>query len=155
MADRGSLFSDLIRFETALWSAVDARLQAEHDLKLSWFETMQVVDSVPDCRVFDIKEELLITIGGTSKLVDRIEAAGWCRRRANPEDRRSQIIELTPAGRRLMKRATATFEDEVGQRIELVLSENALKQFATALRKLRLANRLGSAEIEGSEASLA
>jgi DNA-binding MarR family transcriptional regulator len=45
--------------------------------------------------------------------VDRIEAAGLCRRRANPDDRRSQIIELTPAGRRLLAKATKTFEDEL------------------------------------------
>jgi hypothetical protein len=46
--------------------------------------------------VFDIAEELSLTVGGTSKLVDRIEAAGHCVRRANPDDRRSSIIELTP-----------------------------------------------------------
>ena len=62
---------------------------------------------------FDIKEDLSITAGGTSKLVVRIEAVGLCRRRANPDDRRSQIIELTPAGRRLPAKATKSFEDEL------------------------------------------
>jgi len=51
---------------------------------------MQVMSKYPACRVFDIKEELSITVGGTSKLVDRIEAAGLCRRRANPDDRRAR-----------------------------------------------------------------
>ena len=102
MPDLKVLFSDLIRFETDLWNAVDARLRSEHDLPLTWFEPMQVMSKYTACRVFDIKEELSITVGGTSKLVDRIEAAGLCRRRANPDDRRSQIIELTPAGRRLL-----------------------------------------------------
>src|SRR5229473_1010714 len=99
MPDLKVLFSDLIRFETDLWNAVDARLRSEHDLPLTWFEPMQVMSKYTACRVLDIKEELSITVGGTSKLVDRIEAAGLCRRRANPDDRRSQIIEVTLAAR--------------------------------------------------------
>ena len=153
MADLTSLFNDLIRFEIALWDAVDARLQSEHDLKLTWFETLRVVGDVPNCRVFDIKEALAITIGGTSKLVDRIEAAGWCQRRANPDDRRSQIIELTPAGRRVMKRATKTFEDELDLRIGQALNPRALDQFATVLRKLRSANRPHAARADTGMAS--
>ncbi|MDQ1481653.1 MAG: MarR family transcriptional regulator, organic hydroperoxide resistance regulator [Actinomycetota bacterium] len=135
------LFSDLIRFETELWDAVDARIRSEHDLQLTWFEPMQVMSTHPACRVFDIKEELSITVGGASKLVDRIEAAGLCRRRANPDDRRSQIIELTPAGRRLLAKATKSFEDELQTRLESVVTERTLDQFAATLRRLRAANR--------------
>ena len=37
MPDLKVLFSDLIRFETDLWNAVDARLRSEYDLPLTWF----------------------------------------------------------------------------------------------------------------------
>ncbi|MEN3303918.1 MAG: MarR family transcriptional regulator, organic hydroperoxide resistance regulator [Micromonosporaceae bacterium] len=141
MADLKVLFSELIRFETELWNAVDARLRSEHDLQLSWFEPMQVMSRCPACRVFDIKAELSITVGGASKLVDRIEAAGLCRRRANPDDRRSQIIELTPAGRRLLAKATRSFEDELQARLESVVTRRVLDQFCATLMMLRAANR--------------
>ena len=141
MADLKVLFSELIRFETDLWNAVDARLRSEHDLQLTWFEPMQVMSKYTACRVFDIKEELSITVGGTSKLVDRIEAAGLCRRRANPDDRRSQIIELTPAGRRLLGKATKSFEDELQARLASVVPERTLEQFGATLMRLRAANR--------------
>lgn len=141
MADVKMIFHDLVRLETELWNAVDARLQAEHDLKLSWFEFMQLMARYQGCRVYDIKEELSITIGGTSKLVDRIEAAGLCRRRANPDDGRSQIIELTPAGRRLLTKAVKTVDDELEDRLTAGLTARALDQFASTLDKLRAANR--------------
>src|ERR1700758_5117855 len=96
MDDFKQLFSDLIRFETELWNAVDARMRTEHDLPLHKFEPMQIIERTPDCRVFDIAEALSLTTGGVSKLVDSIEASGYVRRRPNPEDRRSSIIELTP-----------------------------------------------------------
>jgi DNA-binding MarR family transcriptional regulator len=141
MADLKRLFSELIRFETDLWNGVDDRLRSDHDLLLTWFEAMQVISRYKRCRVFDIKEELSITVGGTSKLVDRIEAAGLCRRRANPDDGRSQMIELTPAGQRLMVKAGKSFDDELLARLDRVVSERALDQFVATLIRLRSANR--------------
>ena len=140
MTDLLVLFDQLIRFETELWNAVDARLRAEFDLPLSRLEPMQVIARRSSCRVYDIADELSITIGGTSKLVDRIEAAGYCVRRANPNDRRSSIIELTAAGRRVLAKATKVFEDELRTRIGSTVPERSLQQFHATLVKLRSAN---------------
>lgn len=135
--DLGALFSEVIRFETELWNAVAARLRAVHGLELSWFEPMQVIERTPDCRVQDIAAALSITVGGTSKLVDRIEAAGWCQRRANPGDNRSSCIDLTPAGRRLLSAAHETFVEELEAQFGTTLSARQLEQFSTAVRRLR------------------
>jgi len=140
MTDLLVLFDQLIRFETELWNAVDARLRAEFDLPLSRLEPMQVIARRSSCRVYDIADELSITIGGTSKLVDRIEAAGYCARRANPDDRRSSIIELTAAGRRILAKATKVFEEELRTRIGSAVPERSLRQFYATLVKLRSAN---------------
>lgn len=37
---------------------------------------MQVIARRGTCRVQDIADEMAITVGGTSKLVDRLESAG-------------------------------------------------------------------------------
>jgi DNA-binding MarR family transcriptional regulator len=137
--DLQRLFSELIRFETELWNAIDGRLRADFDLPLSRFEPMQVMARYRSCRVQDIAVELGITVGGTSKLVDRIEALGHCGRRANPDDRRSSIVELTPAGRRLLARATAAVQEELEVRLGSALSTRSLDQFAATLAKLRSA----------------
>ena len=140
MVDLKHLFSELIRFETELWNAVDERLRTECDLPLSRFEPMQVIARHTRCRVQDIATELVITVGGTSKLVDRIEASGYCRRRANPDDRRSSILELTPAGKRVLARATTIFEEELAVRLGAAASERSLQQFGATLAKLRVAH---------------
>jgi DNA-binding MarR family transcriptional regulator len=133
------LFSELVRLETELWDAVETRLLAEHDLTLPKFEFMRVISRVSACRVHDIAAELSITVGGTSKIVDRIEASGFCTRRANPGDRRSSIIELTPAGKRMLTKATATFEDELQRRLGSALSGRGLAQLTKTLTRLRAA----------------
>jgi DNA-binding MarR family transcriptional regulator len=139
MNDFKQLFSEVVRFETELWNALDARLRAEHDLPLHKFEPMQIIERTPRCRVYDVAEALSITTGGVSKIVDSIEAAGHAKRRPNPDDRRSSIIELTPAGKRLVARATATFEAELELRLGSALSDRALRQFMLALKALRAA----------------
>ena len=67
--------------------------------------------------MFDIAQEVDITVGATSKGVDRLEARGWCERRANPDDRRSSLLALTPAGRAALTAATPTFETALAERV--------------------------------------
>jgi DNA-binding MarR family transcriptional regulator len=141
MTDVESLFSDLIRLETELWEAIEARLLAEFGLPLSQFEPMQVMGRLESCRVLDIATELSITVGGVSKLVDRIEAAGYCTRRPNPADRRSSIIELTPPGQRMLQEASLVFRDELERRVQSVLRPGELAELAATIRLLRSARR--------------
>jgi MarR family transcriptional regulator, organic hydroperoxide resistance regulator len=110
VSDLRRLFNDIVRFEIELWNSIDTRLKREFDLPLTHFEPMAVIDTLPGCRVYDIARELGITTGGTSKLVDRIEANGYCRRLPNPADRRSSLLELTPEGQRLFAEAGVAFD---------------------------------------------
>jgi DNA-binding MarR family transcriptional regulator len=139
------LFSDLIRFETELWDAIDARLRVEHGLPLHKFEPMQIIARTPNCRVLDIAGALSLTTGGVSKLVDAIEATGHCARRPNPDDRRSSIIELTDRGHQALDNATQTFEAELQRRLGAAVPDRALAQFSTTLRRLRAASRQADA----------
>jgi len=137
--DIQQVFSDLIRFEAKLWTALDGRLRTEHDLPLQKFEIMRVIASTRDCRVYDIVGELSLTTGGVSKLVDALESSGYTSRRPNPRDRRSSIIELTPAGRKALARANKTFNAELEAWFGSALSGRALRQLGDALSGLRAA----------------
>src|SRR6516162_6320771 len=44
----------------------------------------------------DLGEQLSLTSGAVTMLVDRLEHAGWVRRRPHPDDRRYTLIDLTP-----------------------------------------------------------
>jgi MarR family transcriptional regulator, organic hydroperoxide resistance regulator len=141
VSDLRGLFNDLIRFEIELWNAVDARLKSEFGLPLTHFEPMSVMERLPGCRVYDIASELGITTGGVSKLVDRIEASGYCRRRPNPADRRSSLLELTPEGRRVFGEAEVAFDEELQRWLGDPVPERTLRQFAATLARLRAAGR--------------
>ena len=89
--DLGGVFSDLVRLEIELWNAVDQRLRATHGLPLARFEPMQVIARASPCRVGDIADALSITVGGTSKIVDRLESLRLCERRPAPDDGRDRL----------------------------------------------------------------
>ena len=139
------LFSELVRLETELWNAVEGRLRADFGVTLPVFEFLQVISRTPACRVQDIAVELSITVGGTSKVVDRIEASGYVARSANPGDRRSSIIKLTPAGKRLLPKLTAAVDDELRGRLGTGVPDRSLLQLTKTLTRLRTAVRAGDA----------
>jgi MarR family transcriptional regulator, organic hydroperoxide resistance regulator len=140
MSSLREVFNELVRLEIEVWNAVDARLRADHDLPLTHFEPMAVIERMGTCRVYDIAIELGITTGGTSKLVDRIEEQGYLRRRPNPDDRRSSLLELTPAGRRVVKAAGKSFDDELERRLGH-LPGRGIQQMADTLTSLRAASQ--------------
>lgn len=137
MADLKRLYHDLVRFETELWAAVDTRLRTDCDLQLTWFEIMQLLGREPGRRVQDIATEFAISVGGTSKVVDRIVVAGFSRRIPNPQDGRSALLELTEVGQQKLAEAVPVFEDELTLRFRSVLGEGELERLALNLRLLR------------------
>ena len=130
------LFVDLVRVETRLYNLVDDRLRRAHGVTLGQVLLMRIIERRGTCRVQDLAEEVDITVGATSKAVDRIEAAGWCRRAANPDDRRSSLLSLTDDGRSVVAAAAPTFADELSARLAGVTPE-ALDGLAATLAALR------------------
>jgi len=92
---------------------------------------------VSQCRVADMAQALSITVGGTSKLVDRIERAGYCSRIPNPDDARSSHLTLTRSGRHLLKQAHDTFEDELQRWLGAALTPQRLRALAASVRDVR------------------
>ena len=131
------LFGDLVRLETQLWNRVEARVQQTHGVPLAWVEIMQVVRATADCRVLDIAKALSITVGGASKVVDRVEAAGLCRRQPNPTDGRSNLIRLTEPGERLLEPANVTFARALAALVGAAAPADELSQMSVTLRRMR------------------
>lgn len=137
--------SDLIRLEIALWERIDARLREKHDLPLSFFESLYFISRSRDNghRIGDLAQALGVTVGGTSKLADRIEHAGLIRREPDPDDRRASRVALTPNGRRKLAAAVKTYEAELASVLDAVLSRTEQKHLHQLVARLLAATSLG------------
>ncbi len=55
----------------------------------------------------ELSRTMLLSSGGTTKRLDRLEAAGLVERRPDPGDRRGTLVRLTRRGKALIDRAVA------------------------------------------------
>lgn len=60
-----------------------------------------------EMRPTDILQESLLTSGAITNRIDRVAEMGLVRRYPDPDDRRSYLIKLTPAGKKLADKAIA------------------------------------------------
>ena len=80
-------------------------------------------------------EALMISSGGMTNRLDRLERAGLTERRPDPDDRRGKLIALTEAGRRVVDE---TIDRHVANEVRLlsVLTTAEQEQLDALLRKL-------------------
>lgn len=82
-----------------MWNGLDAAVTSRCGVPLGLLTAMRVITTRPgQCRVQEVADDIGITVGAASKVVDRLERAGLARRVPNPADRRSSLLELTDAG---------------------------------------------------------
>ncbi|HEU5484844.1 MAG TPA: MarR family transcriptional regulator [Microlunatus sp.] len=93
-------FDALVRYEVSLWAAVDQELGRLELVGLGHLHALRVLDRYDgSARVQDLSDDIGITVGAVSKLVDRLERDGLVARSPNPANRRSSLIALTATGR--------------------------------------------------------
>jgi MarR family transcriptional regulator, organic hydroperoxide resistance regulator len=136
-ADLRLVFREVKRVHAQLAAALNFRLRQDAGVVLVLFEPMAVIAETDSCRVRDLAAQLGVSAGGASKLVDRLEAGGYCRRYPNPRDRRSSLVDLTAAGRRTFAAARRAADDELASLLGASLSPAQVRELAAMLRELR------------------
>ena len=136
--DRIEWLNDVIRLEIGLWNRIDARLRVEHDLTLGTFWPLYVVSRSEDAslRVGELAHALRLTVGGTSKIVDRLDAAGLLRREADVTDRRASRVVLTDEGWQRLETAQATYDAEMATVLDAALSLEEQRTMHHLVRRL-------------------
>jgi DNA-binding MarR family transcriptional regulator len=110
----------------------------EHGLEPGWHDLLATLRrSGGTLRPTDLTTASMLTSSGTTKRLDKLEAAGLIARTADPGDRRGTLISLTAAGRRLIDELTPAHLDNE-RRILGALSEADQRRLADLLRKLQL-----------------
>lgn len=73
-------------------------------------------------RPSDIMETTGLTSGGVTKLIDRLEAAGWVERldEAVPGDGRGVMVSITDEGRRRLEAMVGVLAERLGETGELI-----------------------------------
>lgn len=81
-------------------------------------------------------ESLVITSGGLSKRLDRLETSGLIERNQDPNDRRGTLIRLTQRGLELIDEVLPIVVESETEEIKSRLTGRQLEQAAVLLRRL-------------------
>jgi MarR family 2-MHQ and catechol resistance regulon transcriptional repressor len=108
-----------------LWKAARAvethseRSIGRFEMGLSDFGVLEALLHRGPLNARQLGEKVLLTSGSMTAAVDRLAGRGLVRRTDDADDRRACIVQLTPAGRRLIQRAFAkhrtTMEEALGK----------------------------------------
>tara|TARA_R110002110_G_scaffold85816_4_gene223815 strand:+ start:153290 stop:153790 length:501 start_codon:yes stop_codon:yes gene_type:complete len=83
---------------------VREKLRTEFDITIARFDLLAQLDRANSgLTMGELSRRLMVTNGNVTSLIDRLVGEKLVARRADPDDRRAQIIELTPGGRRAFK----------------------------------------------------
>ncbi len=126
---------------TRLARAIDEDAAAalrEFNLSEVEFQLLAAIRTAPDCRAAPrtLLQLLMVTSGGLTNRIDRLEAAGWIVRAPNPEDRRGVFLELTTSGRELVDRVTVAYLRNQEELLREALTDVERTRLAPLLRKL-------------------
>lgn len=81
-----------------------------------------------------LARSVLLSSGGMTARLDRMEEAGLVRRLSDPNDRRGVLVDLTPKGRATIDRAIDAHTASYGQLLQ-PLTRAEREQFADMLRR--------------------
>ena len=92
----------------------------------------------PDYKVAprDLLRPLMVSSGGLTPRIDRLEGAGLVERLANPSDRRGVLIQLTARGRGLVDQVTTAYLANQNEVLGRALGAHERETLANLLRKL-------------------
>ena len=98
-----------------------------------------------DLRMSDIADKLVLSRGGTTKVIDRLEALGYVAREPDPQDRRATLVTITDAGRGVRRKAQAVTDVELERMWAGHLTEEESTVIVEAMQRVVHA-RLGTAD---------
>jgi len=118
------------------YNAVAARAEediARHDLTVGEFAVVEVLFHKGPMLLGEVQRRVLVSSGGITYLVDRLQRRGLVERRAHPDDRRARIAALTPEGEALVRRIFP----EHAARIKVAMRGLGKQEKREAMRLLR------------------
>ena len=96
----------LLKAHRIALGSVEQALKAAGLPPLAWYDALLELDRAgkQGLRPFELEREMLLEQYNLSRLIDRMETAGYVGRRASGEDGRGHLLIITPAGRRFRRR---------------------------------------------------
>ena len=98
-------FYGMLQVDAHIVDRVGQRMERETGLPPAWYEVLAQIYKGP-CRMGELAESLVLSRGGATRLIARMEEDGLVEREIPKEDRRATYARITDKGAEAFDRAT-------------------------------------------------
>lgn len=114
----------LIRASERAIAQVETVLKKQGLPPLSWYDALMEVEKsgAEGVRPYELRERLLMPQYGTSRLLARIEKAGYIQRVTCPKDGRGHVVKITNDGTAIRKRMWPFYCSSIQKMVETNLT---------------------------------
>jgi DNA-binding MarR family transcriptional regulator len=114
------------------------KVLSQFDLSSVEFHLLAAIRTTPDYRPSprDLLGPLMVSSGGLTNRIDRLERAGLLERITNARDRRGILLQLTAEGREVVDRVTAVYLANQNDVLNNALTKDERELLGVLLRKL-------------------
>jgi DNA-binding MarR family transcriptional regulator len=151
LEEKTMLWQQFLRAHRTIVEQLAEQMKRDHNLPLEWFDVLIHLADVPDGRLRQraLRDRLLLSESGVSRLLLRMEQAGLISRSTAGEDKRGMEITLSEKGRAAVIGATESHADLVATLFTDRLTQTDLSALARVLPKLAADCEQSSASIIG------
>ena len=121
---------------------LERKMVAAAGLTLPWFDVLIHLYEAPErrLRLQSLADSVVLSHGGLTRLVDRMEAAGLVRRESSTEDRRGIYAVLTEQGRERFEALLPGHRADIQEHFTHHLTGEEMETLTTLLSKVIVAN---------------
>lgn len=128
----------LLQVSSRVLRELDTSLDREQRMMVSEFDVLITLDNAPGgrLRMTDLAEATMLSSGGMTRLVGRLEQRGLVRRVPDPDDARAYHACLTDTGRSSLAQARATHDDVIANLLGDRLTPREVQTLTRTLAKV-------------------
>ena len=126
-------------FESALAlnDVLDTELERDAGIPMRWYDVLVQLEESPEGIPMNaLADRILYSKSGFTRVVDRMEEAGFVRRARPENDRRTILIVLTDKGTETLERARRHHRDGIQRHFSQHLTNADIKALTRALEKV-------------------
>jgi DNA-binding MarR family transcriptional regulator len=144
------LWLRLLTCATLIESGVRKRLRESFDVTLPRFDLMAQLDRTPaGLTLGELSQRMMVSNGNITSIVEALVGQGLVDRKASAQDRRAQVVSLTPDGLRTFRQMATAHEGWIAATFA-GLSSAEEEQLMALLAKTKVSARRAFGESEGT-----
>jgi DNA-binding MarR family transcriptional regulator len=122
----------------ALPDILDAELAKAVGLPIRWYDVLvQLEEAGSGAPMTEVASRILASKSGLTRVIDKMEQAGFVRRERPEDDRRVVLVFITPDGLTALQAARRVHRDGIRRHFTEHLSDAELKGLSRTLEKVR------------------